>query len=75
MENINLLLTEEFIVFSQKIAHLYNEKKKKKHELKTFYDKIQAELSVLDDEAKAMALEFDDWKRTQTGERHNDSAF
>lgn len=63
MDNINLLLTDEFIAFSGKIAQLHAEKKKKKQELKSFYDKIQAELAALDGQAKAIATEFEDWKR------------
>lgn len=68
MDNINLLLTDEFITFSGKIAQLHAEKKKKKQELKAFYDKIQVELGHLDDQAKAVALEFEDWKRAHSPE-------
>jgi len=62
------LLSDEFVAFSNKIAHILNEKKKKKQELKAFYDKVQAELAVLDDQAKATALEFEEWKKTKIEE-------
>jgi iron-sulfur cluster repair protein YtfE (RIC family) len=74
MDNINLLLTDEFITFSGKIAQLHAEKKKKKQELKAFYDKIQAELGHLDDQAKAIALEFEDWKRANSTEDETEEA-
>ncbi len=67
MDNLEVLLCDEFIDFSMKIAELYAEKKKKKQELKAFYDKIQHELSDLDQEAKAVSAEFEAWKEEKGG--------
>jgi hypothetical protein len=71
--DVNVLLSDEFIAFSNKIAAIHNEKKKKKQELKAFYDKIQLELAALDDQAKATALEFDEWKKQFTKEEKEEA--
>ena len=59
MTKVTDLLTEEFIVFSKKIEIIFEEKKAKKAELKAFYEKINADLTSLDDEATEAKKEFD----------------
>lgn len=61
-ENIDYLLSENFIEFSKNIADIFNEKKKKKEHLKQIYEKIQQEIKELDNKAKKLNLEFESWK-------------
>ena len=63
MDKTDFLLTDEFMEFSQKIAVLHAEKKKKKQELKEFYEKIQGEMKELDNQARKLSDEFDKWRR------------
>ena len=74
MENVNVLLSDEFIAFSNKIAHIHAEKKRKKQELKAFYDKVQLELAALDDQAKAEYLQFEEWKKEFVKEEEEEDA-
>lgn len=74
MDNVNVLLSDEFMVFSGKIAKIHDEKKKKKQELKAYYDKIQLELAGLDDQAKATAMEFDEWRKQFVKEEKKEEA-
>lgn len=62
MEKNDYLLTDEFIAFSQKIAQIFEAKKAKKLELKNFYEKIQNEIKVLEEEAKAAEADFESFK-------------
>lgn len=62
------LLSEEFVNFSQRIAGIYNEKKKIKQELKEYYDKIQLKMKDLDAQAQALQEEFERWKESQSDE-------
>lgn len=68
MEEFNWLLTDEFVAFSTRIARIHEEKKIKKQELKEFYEKIQADLKVLDSEAKDEEEIFQNWKKSQEKE-------
>jgi len=63
----NFLLTDEFVAFASKIKNIYENKKVKKAELKSFYDKTQAEIKALDNQAKSIEEEFNKWKASQKG--------
>lgn len=65
MEEVNWLLTDEFIEFSKKIATIHEAKKIKKQELKEFYDKIQVDFKELDAQAAAAEKEFETWKKSK----------
>ena len=64
-EELNWLLTDEFVAFSTKIAAIHEKKKAKKQELKEFYEKIQADLKAFDSDAKDAEDEFQKWKKSQ----------
>lgn len=68
MEETNLLLTPEFMAFSDKIKSIFEEKNLKKAELKAFYEKTTADIKALDAKAKAAEDEFNAWKKSQTPE-------
>ena len=62
MEKLEHILNEKFFEFSNKVAEIYNEKKRKKEEFKKVYDQFQAELAELDEEAKKAQVDFEEWK-------------
>lgn len=64
-KNLEFLLTDNFQEFSAKIAEIHNEKKKKKETLKQVYEKTQQELKQLDNQAKSIYEEFEQWKKSQ----------
>jgi hypothetical protein len=65
MDEMNWLLTDEFVSFSSKIKDIHERKKAKKAELKVFYDKIQLDIKALEEEAKDAEDEFQKWKNGQ----------
>ena len=69
-DEMNWLLTDEFVAFSVKIKDILDRKKAKKQELKDFYDKIQADYKALEDEARAAEGEFQAWKKSQATVSH-----
>ena len=66
MSEVDLLLSDEFVEFSEKISKIHEEKKAKKAELKALYDKMKAEIETLDDNANALNDEFEAWKESKT---------
>lgn len=67
-DNIDYLLSDNFIEFSKNIAEIYSEKKKKKEHLKQVYEKIQSEIKELDGKAKKLNFEFESWKNSLINE-------
>jgi predicted phage-related endonuclease len=64
MSELDTLLTDEFVVFSQKVSEIHIEKKKMKQELKDVYEKINAKMKELDMEAKSLNENFEKWKNS-----------
>jgi len=64
MSELDTLLTDEFVVFSQKVSEIHVEKKKMKQELKDVYEKINAKMKELDLEAKSLNENFEKWKNS-----------
>lgn len=64
-DELNWLLTDEFVAFSEKIKKIHESKKAKKHDLKGIYDKFQLEFEALDKEAKKVEDEFQTWKQSK----------
>ena len=62
MENIEHLLTEEYVAFSQKIASIVAQKKTAQEDFKKLYDAFKAEVATLDQAAQALVTEWEDWK-------------
>jgi predicted nucleic acid-binding Zn-ribbon protein len=61
-DNIDYLLSDNFIEFSKNISDIYSEKKKKKEYLKQVYEKVQLEIKDLDNKAKKLNSDFESWK-------------
>ena len=64
MSELDTLLTDEFVAFSQKVSEIHIEKKKMKQELKDVYEKINAKMKELDMEAKLLNENFEKWKNS-----------
>jgi|LakMenE18May11ns_1017448.scaffolds.fasta_scaffold9933918_1 hypothetical protein len=64
-KQLEFLLTDNFQEFSEKIAEIHTEKKKKKEAFKQVYEKTQQELKQLDNQAKSIYEEFEQWKKSQ----------
>ena len=64
MSELDTLLTDEFVAFSQKVSEIHIEKKKMKQELKDVYEKINAKMKELDLEAKSLNENFEKWKNS-----------
>ena len=68
MEDVELLLSDEFVAFSTTIAAIHAEKKEKKSQLKEIYDKMKKEIEDLDGRAKTEYAQFEEWKKSQANE-------
>ncbi len=64
-EDVQLLLTEEYIAYTAKIADIFSKKKIKQEEVKKIYDNYKQELEVLNAEAAKAQEEWEEWKATQ----------
>ena len=64
MSELDTLLTDEFVAFSQKVSEIHIEKKKMKQELKDVYEKINSKMKELDMEAKSLNENFEKWKNS-----------
>lgn len=64
MSDIDALLSDEFVTFSQRVSEIHQEKKKMKQELKEMYEKIQIKIKDLDSQAKSLAENFEKWKNS-----------
>lgn len=64
MSDIDALLSDEFVSFSQKVSEIHLEKKKMKQELKDIYEKMQTKIKELDLQAKNLAENFEKWKKS-----------
>lgn len=59
---IDLLLSDEFVEFSAKIAEIHNTKKKMKEDFKKTYEEFQAKLASLDTTAAELTNAWESWK-------------
>jgi len=67
MNDVDYLLTDEFVEFSNKIGDIHKRKKAKKEELNKFMAKIKGEIEDLNKEAEKAKEEFESWRRETTG--------
>lgn len=68
MNEIDILLTDEFVQFSTKIAEIHKSKKKKKEVFKQLYEQFQQEIHTLDTEAQEVATIWGEWRSKNTKE-------
>lgn len=65
MNEVELLLSDEFVEFSTKVKEIHEAKKAKQLEFKAVYDKYKADVQVMDDAAKSLQEIFETWKSGQ----------
>lgn len=61
--NPELLLSDKFIEFSQKIAQLHEAKKKANAEVKKILEDHKTTIKKIDDEALALSSAFEAWQK------------
>jgi len=61
--NPELLLSDKFVEFSQKISQLHETKKKLSAEMKKLLEEHKAQVKKIDDEALALSSAFEAWQK------------
>ena len=64
--NAELLLSEKFVEFSQKIASIHERKKALLVEFKKQYEAHKAQVKTLEEEAATLAAEFEQQQQQQS---------
>jgi hypothetical protein len=59
----DVLLTDEFVEFSQKVAKIHYAKKAKQEEFRKLYDAFKAEMKHFDDEFAALTVEWENFTK------------
>jgi len=62
MEDLDILLSDQFIEFSKKIAAIAEKKKVEKQEFEKVFEAFKKTMKSLDDEAKKLQKDFEKWK-------------
>lgn len=65
-DQIEFLLSDEYVSFSAKIAEIHALKKACKEEMKKKYEEFQAHLKELDVQAQASLNKWEEWKTAQS---------
>lgn len=71
MEDLEILLSDEFVEFSRKISALAEGKKKEKQEFEKVYEAFKKKIKSYDEEAKKLQLEFEQWKKEKSKKSEN----
>ena len=72
METLDVLLSEQFAEFSQRVTNIAISKKQLKADFKLVYDKFQNDLKELDEAALVAQQTFEAWKHErETGTTDN----
>jgi uncharacterized protein (UPF0335 family) len=66
MEELDILLSDQFAEFSQTVQRVAQDKKRLKAEFKVIYDKFQADVKALDNEALEAQHQFEAWKKERS---------
>jgi len=62
MSEVDIILSDEFVQYSQLISTIHNNKKNMKEEFKKQYEKFQADQAELDRQALDATKKFEAWK-------------
>lgn len=65
MNEVELLLTEEFAVFSKAVAAIHEEKKSLEEEFKKYFEDYKSKKTVLENKVSAANDKWEDWKKKQ----------
>ena len=66
MDNLEHILSDVFVEFSQSIAEIHLAKKTRKQEFKEVYDEYHADIKALDEQAQQEIKKFEEWKKQHT---------
>lgn len=69
MNDIELLLTEEFAAFSKAVAAIHEEKKSLEEEFKKYFDDYKAKKKELENKVSVANSKWEDWKKKQAKEK------
>ncbi len=64
--NAEILLSDKFVEFSQKIASLHEQKKKVQNELKKIIEDHKQQLKAIEDEVAVLTSDFNKWEQEHT---------
>jgi len=67
MAEIDIILSDEFVQYSQLVATIHTQKKTMKEEFKKLYEKFQADQAELDRQALDATQKFEAWKASALG--------
>lgn len=59
MDDVERLLSEDFVEFSKKISELYSVKREKKQSFKVVYEQYQKDIADLEEQAHQLKVEFE----------------
>lgn len=65
MNEIELLLTEEFAVFSKAVAAIHEEKKALEEEFKKYFEDYKSKKTALENKVSTANTKWEDWKKKQ----------
>jgi hypothetical protein len=65
MNEIELLLTEEFAVFSKAVAAIHEEKKLLEEEFKKYFEDYKNKKTALENKVSLANSKWEDWKKKQ----------
>jgi len=69
MNDIELLLTEEFIAFTKAVAAIHEEKKIIEEEFKKYFDDYKNKKKELENKVAIANSKWEDWKKKQSKEK------
>ena len=67
MNEVELLLTEEFAVFSKAISSIHEEKKALEEEFKKYFEDYKSKKTALENKVSVANDKWEDWKKKQLG--------
>jgi hypothetical protein len=65
MNEVELLLTEEFAAFTKAVALVHEEKKTLEEEFKKYFEEYKTKKSSLESKVSAANSKWEDWKQKQ----------
>jgi len=65
MSEIDIILSDEFVQYSQLVSTIHTNKKNMKEEFKKLYEKFQSDQAELDRQALEATKKFETWKAAQ----------
>lgn len=71
MDEIEILMSDEFVAFSKKITELHSLKLEKQTEAKNVIEQLKVDMRTIDDEAKKANLAWEAFKAKKLAEKKN----